>query len=192
MNQKVIIASAVVLLAVPALVALPMVAGNAVATPKAQPVEMGQERLWHGEASPEVDRLIERLGGEVAQYPDLFGGVALSYDRQMVKLFVVDPSSISRISAIDAIVRDNPALIKVVDVNYSITELESHRDKAIEVLHGKDLVAASIDSMNNTVSLAVEKNSEAEAMLALPGNSSVLDPSLFKVELANQAELSAN
>lgn len=82
-----------------------------------------EERLWYGEASDEVEELLSKLGHEVRKYPDSFARVALSYDRQKVKLFVTSGDAISSAPNVAEIINTNVDLVEIELVHHSESEL---------------------------------------------------------------------
>lgn len=123
-----------------------------------------EPKRWYGVAPIEVDKLIENLGGLVDKHPDLFSGVALSYDCQKVNLFLVNPGNIEKVPEVKALVESNRSLLDIKVVRHTIKDLRETRDKAVGALEGKGLLAASINVVDNSIDLGVETNSKAHVL----------------------------
>lgn len=143
-----------------------MVANAETPVSAAGPPSPVEERLWYGVAPEEVDELLSILDPQVEEHPDLFGGVALAYDRQSVVLFVADDDYAKLAPEVAALVEENQDIVKTSRVEYSLSSLRALQLEVNESLRGSQMALSQIDVMNNSVKVGVESEAAARGLAA--------------------------
>lgn len=128
------------------------------------PSQVVEERLWHGVAPQGVTNLIEVLDPMVEEHPDLFGGVALAYDRQSVELFVADDDYAKLAPEVAALVQEHPDIVNINRVQYSLSALDAAQLAIGEIPGGVEIAMSGIDVMNNSLNVGVESEEAAQAL----------------------------
>ena len=142
---------------------------------------------WTGQAPAHIDALVEKLGNLTDAFPETFGGVALSYDRQSVIVSVADASFRQIAPAVAKIIDANSKDVQVTMVPYSHAELTAGLESTVEQIGDDAVVSAWINVMDNTVRISTAPGQTAEHALRM-ARQSLPDPSMVVIDTVNPAQ----
>ena len=131
--------------------------GTAVAEPEAttrgvNEVDANGERIWFGEASPELLAVADRIGEYIDAREDEFAGHSLTSDRTMVEVYVAGGNGESDLRSL--LSSEELALVRFVQVEHSLDDLLALQRDIVDSF-GDDFVSVSVDLESNSLGVSV-------------------------------------
>ena len=133
------------------------VTGTAVAESEAttrgvNEVDANGERIWFGEASPELEAVADRIGEYIDAREDEFAGHSLTSDRTMVEVYVVGGNGENDLRSL--LSSEELALVRFVQVEHSLDDLLALQSDIVDSF-GDDVVSVSVDLESNSLGVSV-------------------------------------
>ncbi|WP_143180525.1 hypothetical protein [Bowdeniella nasicola] len=127
------------------------------------PTDHPEPRRWYGEAPPQVDSLIEKLGELTDRHNDVFAGVALAFDRQTVNIYTAATDYDTRAPEVAKLIELNSRLVNIVPVEHSKTELLEIEQEATAMVGENNVLSSYIDVTQNRVVVGVSPDALTKA-----------------------------